>query len=446
MPTTYTAATPFDADIARILAKLDKVRKRGLHSFGWERHGFTLQSVLSEAEVQGFERQHAITLPEDFRRFLLCAGGSGAGPYFGLLPIRDWVTDDRNLAADYPFVPDSAPPHPNVSGTDQMTDRNPRDGAITIVNQGCAYAAILVVSGPHRGRLANICEDSADEPCFTADAGFLAWYERWLDEMLAGWDTTWFGFGLPGDARKMQEVLISPAKSAHEKAQALRTVQRIPQLDEPLMDAVYACLSHADAGVRALSAFLMGKHRVQRAERALLDLCDDPDPEVRNRALRSLPQIGCAQWPATARHALDDTEERVFFAAHCLLAEAKLLTREDLEPHVASALAWKRRSAIDAWGTSGFKVSDAPWLEARISDEDREVRRSVILAASRADDVEFLPRLEEMRKREGGEFGVLVANVRRNLREKALQEKALWVFAIIAVLAGLGFMVRRLFG
>jgi hypothetical protein len=29
---------------------------------------------------------------------------------------------------------------------------------------------------------------------FTAHPDFLAWYEDWLDQLLAGWDLSWFGF------------------------------------------------------------------------------------------------------------------------------------------------------------------------------------------------------------------------------------------------------------
>jgi hypothetical protein len=41
-----------------------------------------------ETVVQ-FEKHHNITLPDDYRRFILQAGNGGAGPHYGLLPLEN---------------------------------------------------------------------------------------------------------------------------------------------------------------------------------------------------------------------------------------------------------------------------------------------------------------------------------------------------------------------
>lgn len=95
--------------------------------FGASAHRFQLGPPLAEGEVTAFEREHGVSLPDDYRA------------YTGTLALSD---------------------------------------------EGCDYLSILVVSGPARGRVA----DNGDAPAgpnFTCDADFLGWYERWLDAVLA---------------------------------------------------------------------------------------------------------------------------------------------------------------------------------------------------------------------------------------------------------------------
>src|SRR5690242_1566976 len=70
--------------IPRILSQLGDVRRRNPESFGKGRHHFNLQKPLEEETIAEFEAEHGVRLPEEFREFLLYAGGSGAGPYYGL--------------------------------------------------------------------------------------------------------------------------------------------------------------------------------------------------------------------------------------------------------------------------------------------------------------------------------------------------------------------------
>ncbi|MFB6627287.1 SMI1/KNR4 family protein [Streptomyces sp. NPDC056374] len=58
------------------------------HSFGEEKHGFHLGPKLAEAHVAAFEAEHAIALPDAYRQFLIHLGGSGASPFYGLLPLE----------------------------------------------------------------------------------------------------------------------------------------------------------------------------------------------------------------------------------------------------------------------------------------------------------------------------------------------------------------------
>ncbi len=49
----------------------------------------SLNHVLTETEVASFEKEHEISLPSDYRNFLLTVGNGGDGPpEYGLLKIR----------------------------------------------------------------------------------------------------------------------------------------------------------------------------------------------------------------------------------------------------------------------------------------------------------------------------------------------------------------------
>src|SRR5262245_59586756 len=81
----------------------------GLRVFGSEQHRYRLGPVLSEAELVAFERDNAIRLPEDYRRFLSAVGNGGAGPFYGLEPLS---TFGHDLSRPFPFV----------AATDTLTD------------------------------------------------------------------------------------------------------------------------------------------------------------------------------------------------------------------------------------------------------------------------------------------------------------------------------------
>ena len=95
--------------LSRILSKLDDVRRRGLKCFGSQAHAFRLNPPIAEAEVHRFEHRHGISLPDDYRAFLIQAGNGGAGPYYGLLPLDNWNDAARDAIGGLPGSPVSAP-------------------------------------------------------------------------------------------------------------------------------------------------------------------------------------------------------------------------------------------------------------------------------------------------------------------------------------------------
>jgi SMI1/KNR4 family protein SUKH-1 len=164
--------------------------------FGASAHRLELGPPLTDDEVTAFEREHGVSLPEDYRAFITRIGNGGpgrwggAGPYYGLHPLQDWATalwgmpGPSTLATPFPAEPGHVfSDWP--SGVAPGEDDEPYCGTLALSDQGCGYLSILVVSGPARGRVTDNSDTPAG-PTFTSDADFLSWYERWLDAVLAG--------------------------------------------------------------------------------------------------------------------------------------------------------------------------------------------------------------------------------------------------------------------
>ena len=389
-----------DPDISRIVAKLRQVRKRRPKSFGSRSHNFVLQKPYPEARVQAFELQHGISLPDAFRRFILQAGATGAAPAYGLLPMEQWARRPARLTRECPMSPGLELTDEELASDhlkDRLEDRL-EDGTIPIIHGGCSEFFLLIVTGPHRGRVIFFDGENADRSCFSRDVDFLAWYERWLDELLAGWDVDRFSCGLPGDARKMIEVLSSPDSSTLDRVDALHTVRRIPKLDASLTQIVLRGLTDPEAKVRAACAWLTAQKKLSSAEPTLLALCADPEAPVRKAVLEALYRLKSKAWPGQARRALRDSDENVLYSMLLLsrVAGKFQLSRAELEPLVGGASPRLRQMAVWVWGASGFKVSDAPWLEARLHDDDPGVRRELIRAAVETRDKAAIPRLSQL--------------------------------------------------
>lgn len=191
--------------------------------FGSLGHRWVLENPLSAAELAELEAQTGARLPEDYREFLTGVGAGGAGPAYGLFPVRPvegrwrWEGDGAELADPSmlarPF-PDHGPDpeslaallaqHPEeeafdaseefddaIEGWDErwatvMFAPERTAGAIVISHVGCAQRQWLIVSGAHRGTIWSDCRaDDTDLAPLLDDDGrpvtFARWYTAWLE-------------------------------------------------------------------------------------------------------------------------------------------------------------------------------------------------------------------------------------------------------------------------
>jgi hypothetical protein len=167
--------------------------------FGAERHRYLLTPAWSEDRIRGFENRHHVTLPEEYRYFLRWVGAAGAGPGYGLYEPGTWDDEPRNwentrrvgaLARPFPHTARWNLPRERLAALTAGLDDDLAEqeywapeitcGAMPIASLGGGTQALLVVSGPQRGKI--WIDDRVHENGLAPDddLDFDGWYSAWL--------------------------------------------------------------------------------------------------------------------------------------------------------------------------------------------------------------------------------------------------------------------------
>lgn len=203
-----------------IRQKLAQLKKKDatFQIFGAATHKYHLAPPIPERQIRAFEDAHQISLPAEYRAFLLEVGGGGAGPYYGLTAFAECLDHGDE---EEPFSLQTAFPHTrywNVKSDSR--DLTPEEyhvyeaeyfhnkhiaGSIFVCHEGCGYNILLIVSGAERGTIwqdgrvsdGGIYPLSAYHPPPTERfapiyqsvnhkrMSFIEWYEQWLDTSLS---------------------------------------------------------------------------------------------------------------------------------------------------------------------------------------------------------------------------------------------------------------------
>lgn len=186
--------------LAAIREKLDRLRvadsARRVHGaapgFG---HDYVEKPRFSVEELQSFEAEHRVALPEELRAFLCAVHSGGPGPGYGMdlrgnpsklprpFPFTRADFDglmERRRTERWAFLRDPEP----EAGESEDDDYPPGHGFLQLSHQGCGVFDVLVVTGELRGSV--WAYDNVWFPCThgTTLPTFLDWYETWLDQNL----------------------------------------------------------------------------------------------------------------------------------------------------------------------------------------------------------------------------------------------------------------------
>ncbi|WP_405147000.1 HEAT repeat domain-containing protein [Sphaerisporangium sp. NBC_01403] len=229
------------------------------------------------------------------------------------------------------------------------------------------------------------------------DEDFLSWYERWLDELLAGYDVTWFGEKLPGDEPSLLGVLACDP-SPHRRARAARSLRALPAITQTAAEALTEAATDSDPLVREVVMEVAWRSKVPGLESAARAALTDPEAPVRAEAISALRALGVADVAEQARLLLTDPDREVKWRAMQALADSGRMVAADLAPLITGQDARTRETAtyflIKAQGEAHGLLVRA------LGDEDPTVRRQAVQTAEQRDERMLLPIMERMLKAE----------------------------------------------
>ncbi|MDX6741411.1 HEAT repeat domain-containing protein [Actinocorallia sp. A-T 12471] len=267
---------------------------------------------------------------------------------------------------------------------DELYDREGDDaehcrGALAVVHGGCALYTLLVVTGPARGRLVRVDLDGGLAPLVLDDVDFLAWYERWLDDVIAGYGTTFFHDRLLGG----EVAFVAGARDADpaRRARAVSSFNALPEVSEAGRRAVVAAVGDPDARVRAAALWTARRLRIGEAVSAVRGALTHPEAETRRMALGTLSALGCADLPGLARGLLADPVGAVVAAAVLALQEAGALTVADVAPLVRSVDVGVRVAAVHGLREAHGDVTGL--VAGALADPEARVRWTAVQAAEK---------------------------------------------------------------
>lgn len=168
---------------------------------------------LSEKQVENFEKNNNIKLPEDYRKFITTVASSGTQPFYGLYSLTEKKPIYQpNSIINKPFPYTIKEPlfvfnmsdeeYKQFFINDEYDDIN-LQGYIVLCTEGCGMDSILIVNTEDRETYGTVwffdlCNDFGIAPIFNPKnkkpMTFLDWFEYWLDQTLELPDEKFFSY------------------------------------------------------------------------------------------------------------------------------------------------------------------------------------------------------------------------------------------------------------
>ncbi|MEJ8305444.1 HEAT repeat domain-containing protein [Saccharibacillus sacchari] len=290
------------AQLERIVWKLKMAMRRddALKEFGANRHGYRMNAPLELEKIAKFEAESGIALPYEFSEFLQVVGNGGAGPYYGIAaldphgiagPLKQKCLLSPNMTQEewgsrIAFLDDlSIEPEERSRLQNELYG-----GLLGIGSMGWTFEMMLVLNGPYRGRIVYV-DRSYQIPFFTYEANFLEWYERWLDEIIGGYDTGWFAMERAGDDVVLIDLYLTSLEEK-VKVSAIQGMHKLPKLKEETLSFLFEQCVDASPAVRMAALEILAQKEYVQAFPFLEKALTSPLAEERLNAARQIEAYG----------------------------------------------------------------------------------------------------------------------------------------------------------
>ena len=429
-----------------------KAADKNLEVFGADAHQYHLNPPVSEAEVLAFEKKYGVSLPKDYRAFMLTIGDAKAkksdfiaGPYYGLYAFGTQVDDllyegsETYLKAPCALSPDmtkeewEALSDPLLMSEEDDEDFGEDDevetteteedyiqqcgkvfgGLLPLGSQGCTYYHALVLNGKYAGRVVNVNWDLL-KPVFAFETNFLDWYERYLDEVISGQlldkRPTWFGYHR-GEAA---EVLLNEYEQTTDRKTQTDCLDGVYHKRPPLSDGILDKVEALIALNNEDKDFLIKILTLSSYKRAkpYLDTLVTEKPKKVFQYIWWFAKDHCADWVPTVKELLPSiTDEETFNFATYLLAETENF-EEDILPFTDNANPQIRSTAYYTLGKSKKREQYLDTFIKGLQESDNKVLHTVIQALSKVKDKRLLPYYKEIAKRFSKDEDYILSNLK----------------------------------
>lgn len=440
--------------LQRIRAKLNAAsnadKKREV--FGAESHQYRIGSPASESEVAAFEKRYSLALPGCYRSFLTGVGnggpshrGSAAGPFYGIYPLGHGVEEILDNPESYLSKPPIIRPEMTEKEWDVLTDGIGDEGnsseadkeesgwmyagLLPIGSQGCTYLHALVLSGPHAGKVVNLDIDGCQKPKFTFENNFLDWYERWLDEVLAGYLTqggaAWFGYTMGGDDEHLMRVYAN-ANDRETKLEALKGLAKLISVTEESCRRLLELCSEDDREIRHLALRMLTKFAYPMARGPLHSqmLGGDDDILAACQSIFLFAKEQSREWDDVLKSRLPTVNNpETFRFLSYLLIEAGVDFSEDFRPFSKHKEEDIRVTTFDSLGKLKNKRNLVDLFIVGLDDPSPKVVHTVLQALEGVRDRRLLGAYDRVQNRFQTDEHYVLTNLKHRLREIGFLER-----------------------
>ncbi|WP_230660600.1 HEAT repeat domain-containing protein [Psychrobacter sp. I-STPA10] len=440
--------------IARIAKKLPlaKAKDKKREVFGAESHKYKIKNPLLSQQVEAFEQQYQLTLPDGYKAMITTLGNEGksypnyeidksfAGPNYGIFPLtrnNDVLVNDPQHYLSQPCTLTSMLNSQQDEISDELWDAKidqlPEEddayeqainelyaGILPIGSLGCAGIVGLILNGAHKGKVIYVNLDLY-KPIFTHKY-FLDWYECWLDEIIQ-------------DDKFLAKLLLE--LTSNEEAQILNALQSVAKFKKIKdTDALTTALiplihynshnNHKNADISKHALYLLTEHNYKKAKPFLLQMINSHDDAQALIACQSIhwyvkkPKRR-QEWVAPLMARLTNTQsEKLLDFIFYILTNTKADISCLLHKLVNHENKNFRSTAYYNIGLLKDNSSFDGVLKNALQTEDKEVAINVLQSIGKLNNPSYIPYYKDILKRIPNDT-YIVANVMNLLEELGIQ-------------------------